>query len=710
VPTAGEGESVNLVSETGVGADLKGSASTGEARNSRAGLGGDASFGAASITGAGETNINGKLTRRVLTGGRIGGALSLSGNVSAASLKLGVSGSDEKRMTYVFEVDAKNAALVAELRALVKPADCERFKAAHPETFRGMVVGGTETRGFTAGAGLGPLSAEGGTTQVLDSDVAYGQHIEYGPDGQPTVKHDLSGTYTGSQQNNQSFSVGGVKIAQSQQTTTARGNVDPNGQTSLDLTLDKSSSDVTKAAPKNLKQFGASRFADKVATVATSGLWGTVKKLAEDVGETSTIGAHFDPASFEALRARASDHGSWMKVAQRAPKLWLSYKAEWSQLGHDLTNPKPPDAWLAKDDSEGHIAAMQLARIKAFAIFIKTTGEAGREAIQVLRGGYGSTETALGIDVSFPPSLQSERPNFDDAANKVEHLHANLDPFIEAGNAAGGNAFLDALLAQLKDLHTKIENAPDHENVTVAVRAGAGIARMENRVRAAKSRFASAVAAKKAALLDAPAGPTAAQAATLAHQEAAANLAHTVLKQDELQARANKHVMPAAKDKEAMKKWEAAQDKLNEEADKLNRENYAQSNAAAAAKEAELKAEAEEKKAKALERIPGLEQVCTDAARKTTGVIAALHNAATSTFSGGSVESHYNAACSIINEWRRQWGTLASAYRDAGMAENRSFAPHLDAHMAQLLNDAASNWRATGSEKNMIQEVRSRLS
>lgn len=483
---AGKGESISVADETTAGLDAKAGASTGDSKSSRGSL--DASLGAEHdwISGVSEKNDGGVVTRSIRTGTRDKASGSVSGGFGGAAMKVGGSYSDENTRTYIFHVREDNAALLAEMRAIKTPDQAEQFAKAHPETVTGNVAGSVTSTGNTVGASLGPVATNIGTTHTIDQNIASTSHKD--ADGKE-VK-DLSGTIGGKLEGTADASVFGVKLYQEKTTAESKGTVDTDGQAALDVTTTTSSSNAYDAWGKNKADLAAISSTDKALIVATGGPLAYVKRLAERVGEQNTIGAHFDNASFDTVVALAGDHDRWMKAAD-------TYRAEWSHLGNQLTHPSPPASWLDQDESPDKHAAYQLARMKAFAEYMSEAGPKGTETVQRLRSQFnGDDINALGATVSWPPSLQSQRGEYDKLAGQVEHLQPTMQPYAERGDRSGGDAYLDDLLAKLEPLKIAIANAPDHENAAKAVQAATGVNQMQDKVRKAKERFHAALDAK----------------------------------------------------------------------------------------------------------------------------------------------------------------------------------------------------------------------
>ncbi|HEY4239805.1 MAG TPA: hypothetical protein VGM88_08315 [Kofleriaceae bacterium] len=652
-----EGETDTRVKEDGWAADAKAGGSGGDDAKSRTGGDVNANYSNTDIKGGEDSLSKGVYTRKILTGNResYGGG----GSISEGPAGGGMSGqhTDQKLHTYIFMVPAGDGAeLVAARKELhaMKDGDetaAKAYATAHPDYYKGVIDGDKTADEVKGNANVGPLGVKGGTTETVDTNVLKGQHVVVGPDGQKHIVKDLSGTAEGTQSNDSSVSLLGVDLAKGNSTTAAKGTVDPNGQSSLDVNTSTTDSNLIGSKAKNKTDV-----ADGAVAVVTGGPMGLVKRLAERVGETNTVGAHFDDASFNQLVGCAQDQHRW------ANAVGASCAQEWAQLRNQLNSPNPPADWIAQDESEGHVAAKQLARMKSIAKFIASAGKDGQDCISRVRGEYGAD--AIGQTVSFPPSLQPDKPVFDDLCKQLEHLKQTLDQFAEAGDEAGGNALLDKLDAGFKDMRDKIANAKDHSDPTLGVRAANGIGDQQQQVAAYRQRFQAAIAAKKANK------PSADIQAALEQPKSKAT--ELWKKQDgdqkqvvQAKAAAKKSEDDKPADNASPEEWAAWNKKYAQnvgtemKADQQAKDDKTAENAA---RDAEQKSAAESK-------IPDFEQRCvTDKGKAWDRLDQAFYAAPQHWYSGGA-DAVFNKLMelqTLMNQWVQDWDSLKGYYKDAG--------------------------------------------
>jgi hypothetical protein len=681
---AGSNESVSVADETTLGADLKAGGSTGDA-NARSSVGGSLSVEHADLSSHSESNKDGILTRKILVGSRQKWNGEASGGIGVASMKAGYGESNEHTVTYVFHVATSDTVLTAELRAIKTDDQARAFAKAHPANVDGRVIGDVNAETSTVGATVGPVAAEIGTTSTLDSNVAMGSHTAVGPDGKSRQVNDLSGSISGKQEGKASVSLLGVKLYDEKTTAEGKGTTDADGQTSLDVTTSTSANSVQDNAAKNIDDLKATKASDRAMLVATGGLTGVAKRLAERVGEQSTFGAHFDPAAFETIVAMAGDHGEWMKAAGG------KFRSEWSTLGYALVNPHPPTEWTAHDDSENKIASNQLARVKAFAIYVKEAGPEGQRTIARLRGEY--TDNAVGITQAFPPSLQSERAGFDTLASQVEHLKTAMASYANAGDEAGGTEYLNKLVASLTTLRGKVSAAQDFENPRLAIRFGEGLGTMQQTVESFRVNFAAALKAhaenKPASAVTAALAPKEAEStrlfklrnptekdpksnrpevnvAVLDHTQHEHDKAkHDALTAEQEETQAAKK--PASHDNDA--NWFAAYQKATSAKQKEQdaKKAFDAQAPARALYEQENKARAEEEIAAARAKLPSLEAACKESHGRSAGLAAAANYLLKDRWTSNSTAfAKIDAIGGVMNEWNQQWQHLRNAYKALG--------------------------------------------
>lgn len=494
------GETFSDQTEAGGSGDLKLGA-TGDGPSGRMGVNGSASGESVKLKGREESATANGTMLKVLFGSRT--SSSLAGTVSGDSAGMGVNRStmDQDTRTYAFSIPNEKPALLAEARALSDEEAVKKFAAEHPELVAGTVDGHADSKGFGVTANVGPVAIGGGSTATGNEDIAKGQRAEVGPDGKPLVGPDgkpvvtntLSGTEDGSRADNANVSLLNVKLAQGSDAGSSHGTADTDGQASFDVTETKQESNAVGATEANLKAKNASDIG--VAALTGGGPIGAVKALAERVGETDTVGAHFDDAAFRALCGQADNFATWMKA------IGNQYREEWANLRKQLLNPNVPAEWIAQDQaSENHLAARTLAQMKAFATFMKVAGPEGKKAINILRGEY--TDHAIGITVSLPPSLSDRTKEFAGLTNQVENLEKTFKPYAEAGDLATGDTMLWRLIGDLETMKDAITKAQDHDNPTLAVRAANGVADMILKVKDFQQKYdvaARAALAKKPA-------------------------------------------------------------------------------------------------------------------------------------------------------------------------------------------------------------------
>lgn len=670
------GESASKLTETGFGVDGKAGASTGADATSRTGAGGSFNVSKVDINGEKESKTDKETTHAVVVGGRT--SFGVDGNVSegVAGGTAGYNQSNQATKSYVFSVPNDKPELLAQVRALKTAKQATDFAALHPEIYKGVVEGNVDSEGKKVGATVGPVGVTGGTQSTETGDVAKGQQVVLGPDGKPVrgadgkpiVKKTLSGTEDGERKDDASATLLGVKLAQGNTTVKSHGAVDTDGQSSLDVTQSDSeeqiSRDVAKKNAAAMKNMGKG---DVAVTAATGGAMAFVKKLAERVGEPSTFGAHLDNAAFQQLcGVAASDQKRWNDA------ILVDFRGEWFALRNELNHPNPPAGWIAQDESgPDHLAATQLARMKAIAHFVAVAGPAGQQAIAHARGEYGPN--AIGETVSWPSSLADQKPVYADLTNKVEHLRATLLAFAKAGDSPGGKQLLADLGVKLGALRQRVQDAPDHADPTLGVRAANGIGNMQQTVTAWGAKFDNALEAQKAG---APV-ETALDGAQLAKS--------TALDQKE-----------KGDDQKAVADAKAATTKLEQagptttygaarSTDKQWTDFDKQHGAAMAAEQkatdqqqadhdAQTAARAAESKSKAEAAIPDFEQRCVAAKGKAFGLVDAAVAAAPVHFysSADTTDQDLMSLGTLMREWLQNWNQLAEYYKDAGRPGSRT--------------------------------------
>ncbi|HEY4239802.1 MAG TPA: hypothetical protein VGM88_08300 [Kofleriaceae bacterium] len=654
----GAGESTSDINEKSFGLDGKAGASTGDGANARSGFGIGGGYETTSIDGHTEAATDKDITRSVVYGGRDGYTIDGSVSEGAAGGSYGVNSSNQKTRTYVFTVPKSDPDAIAKLRTVKSEQDAKDFRDAHPAYFKGIVEGTVDSSGDKTSASAGPLAVTGKTQSTETGNVAKGQHTEVGPDGKPVVKHDLSGTQDGQRKDDASVSLLGVNLAQGSSTVASHGAVDSDGQSSLDVTQTDAESNIGQNVPKGVADMKQKGKADVALAVATNGPWGMVKKLADRVGEQNTVGAHLDDAAFnQLLGVAASDQKRWND------SILVDYRTEWFTLRSELNNPNPPADWIAQDDSEGHIAAKQLARMKSIAHFVAVSGPAGQQAMMHVRGEYGAD--AIGQTVSWPPSLQGEKAGFDDLAKQVEHLKATLTSFANAGDAAGGKALLDSLQTKLGGLRQKILDAPDHADPTLGQRAANGVGDMQAKVTTWGKKFDAAITAFQnkgdvAKAFDDE--PSKATALWHAQDDDAKQIADAKAATAKLEtsgpAKAPGAVHATEKQWAEFDKQHAAAMADEQKAEEKKQADH----------DAETKARADEAKTKAESMIPDMEARCLQAKGKAWGMLGSAAGAAPQHFynSEDTTASKLNELGTFMHQWQQDWATLNGYYKDAG--------------------------------------------
>jgi hypothetical protein len=657
-PKPGPGETVEVSNEAGFGVEGKGGASGGDSKGARGSVGATAGYDSVALTGHTESESNGVVTYTVKFGHRTKANVGGSAGFGSASGSAGVNETTQQVTSYVFAVPTAKADLLAQVRALANEDAAKQFQAVHPDLAPGTVKNNLDASGNTVGVSVGPAGMEGGSTSTVEQNIGAGHHMAIGPDGKPIKQNDLSGTIAGKRDDTASASLLGVKVAQAKETNEAKGTVEANGQTSLDVTTSTSGSNAIANAPKGAAALGATDKTDLAMMGATGGPMAYLKKLAESTGEISTVGAHFDPASFDILVATAADPNRWMKA------ILGDYRGEWAHLGAVLRSPNPPADWIKQDGSPGHAAAFQLTRIKAIATFMSVAGDKGAAAIASVRGAIGSNE--VGQTVSWPPSLQGEKPNFDDLARKVEHLKPTLSPYAQAGDKDGGTAFLTQLMTALDALHTKILNAPDHANQVAAVHAGEGILGMEQTVTTYQTRFTAALAAH-----DAKKAVGEIEAALDGQPPKSAALASKVTDQAQIAAKAHADgdAVPVPY-KGTDKQWAAHDKKVN---DLLSTEaNAVDQKAQTEAQQRQAQNDEAVERAKA--QMPAAETTCADAKGRAFKTLdSAFYGLPTGYIYGGGSESDLMPKLlglgQQMNDWLNHWNKLHDLYKTCNMPE-----------------------------------------
>ena len=484
--TPGEGETTSVQTEEGIAGDAKVGAGFGDTPGGRNGVNASINAEALALKGHEESSLPTGTMLKLMFGERqsIGG--SAGGTVGSAGGSVSGSAMEQNTKTYVFSIPKEKKALLEEARALRDEVAVQKFAADHPDLVAGNVDGHAEALGFGVNANVGPVGIGGGSTGTQAEEVASGKQAAIGPDGRPYEQRTLSGTEDGERADNANVSLAGVKLAQGSDAAGTHGATDVNGQASFDLTEKKNESNAVGATEANLKAKDTSDIA--AAGVTGGGPIGAVKALAERVGETDTVGAHFDDPAFRALCGQAGNFDTWMHA------IGNQYRDEWAALRVQLLTPNPPPEWIGQDQaSVGHLAAKTLMQMKSFATFMKKAGVEGKKAIDILRGEY--TGNAIGITVSLPPSLSDRTKEFSKLTNQVEHLKQTLTPYAEAGKLEEGNVILDKLTGDLTAMKTAIEGAQDHDNPTLGVRAANGVADMIVKVADFKEKFVTSAEA-----------------------------------------------------------------------------------------------------------------------------------------------------------------------------------------------------------------------
>jgi hypothetical protein len=651
-----DGETDTRMRESGWNADAKLGGSTGDDAKSRTGGDVNANYSNTKITGGEDSQDKGVYTRKVLAGNRTsyGGGATVS--EGAANGGGSLQHTDQGLHTYIFIVPAGDAPELVQARKelhAIKDGDeaaAKAYAAAHADYYRGVVDGDKTTDEGKANAGVGPLGVKGGTTETVDTNVLKGQHVEIGPDGKKKIVKDLSGTAEGTQSNDSSISAFGVDVAKGNTTTAAKGTVDPDGQASLDVNTATTDSNLLTSKAKNKTDTS-----DAAAAIVTGGPMGLVKRLAERVGETSTVGAHFDDASFNQLVGCAQDQHRWVNATSS------SCSGEWNTLRNQLNSPNPPADWLAQDESEGHVAANQLYRMKMIAKFIASTGKDGQDCISRVRGEYGAN--AIGQTVSFPKSIADKKAVFDDLAKQVEHLKPTLLGFANAGDAEGGKALLAKLDKDLGTLRDQISNATDHEDTTLGVRAASGVGDMQLTVEKWGPKFDAAIKAQAAkgdvaaALEDAPAKST-----QLWHkrEDDGASAAQVAAKTKEMEKTGAAH----DPGKQATDKQWADYDKAHQQQmdaqDAADKKVEADHQAENDARDAEAKSAAEK-------GIPKSEATCLDCKGRAFALLDQSLQTMKEWFSSDEdTMNKLSTLQTLMREWDQDWSVLADYYKKTG--------------------------------------------
>jgi len=652
-PKPGPGESVSVQNEAGGTAEIKSGTSTGDGANVRTGIGGSASAEHLWLNGREEAPNAKGTTLRLMFGERNSGTVGVNGNVGAAGGSLGGAHMDQHTTTYVFSIPKDKQNLLDEARAISSEKAAQDFAAVHKELVGGTVGGSIASNGHTIGASVGPVAIQGGSTSTTDENLGKGVQTTVDEQGRKSEKKTLSGTEDGSKADNANVSVLGVKLANGSTNAGSHATVDADGQASLALSQTAAESNAIDAVPKNLKANDKTDLATAAAT--GGGPMGLVKKLAERVGESSTVGAHLNDAQFNQLVGAATDFKRWKSA------ILVQYTDEWYQLRGELLNPKPPQAWIDQDEaSQDHLAAKTLMQMKSLASFCSKAGTYGQDALARIRGEYSAH--AIGITTSWPPSLQDQKLVFDDLTKNVEHLKQSLAPYAEAGDLTGGNAYLDKLTADLGTLRTNIQNAPDHQDPTLGIRAANGIGDLQQTVATFKGRFANALTAfnakKPAKDIDA-----------------------------ELDAKAVKsQQMIATSDDASAKAWQAKQAAKNADA-----KNADWDKAQHAADDAQVEADkvrAAENQQRVTEaadnanrQIPDFEQRCLGAKGRTW--------AATDKAKHDPTLKNAMAIGNLLKEWQQEWKQLEQFYKDAGKFVRMDLAAGLPTNMLADLQSAA---------------------
>ncbi|MFT3699714.1 MAG: hypothetical protein QM831_41585 [Kofleriaceae bacterium] len=487
------GETFSDQTEAGGNLDVKGGV-TGDNPGGRGGVNASISAEMLELKAREESALANGTLLKLMFGTRKSASVSAGMTEGSAGMGGGGSIMDQKTTTYAFSIPTEQPALLAEARALSSEEAVKKFAAEHPNLVAGTVDGHADSTGFNVNANVGPIGVGGGSTAAGNEDLAKGQRTDIGPDGKPVVVNTLSGTEDGSRTDNANVSLLNVKLAQGSDGAGSHGTSDTDGQASFDVLETKQESNAIGATEANLKAKGASDIA--LAAATGGGPMGAVKALAERVGETDTVGAHFDDAAFRALVGRAEDFATWMKA------IGNQYREEWANLRKQLLNPVVPAEWIKQDQgSDNHLAATTLAQMKAFATFMKAAGPEGKKAVNILRGEY--TGDAIGITVSLPPSLSDRTKEFAGLTSRVENMEKTLKPYAEVGDFATGNAMLLKLEGDLASMKDAIEKAPDHDSETLGVRAANGVADMIAKVEDFKQKYETAcraAVAKKSSL------------------------------------------------------------------------------------------------------------------------------------------------------------------------------------------------------------------
>ncbi len=688
------GESASKLTESGFGVDAKAGASTGADAGARTGAGGSFNVSKVDISGETESKSDKETTHAVVIGGRT--SIGVDGNASegAAGMTAGVNESNQATKSYVFSVPNDKPELLAQVRALKTEAQAKELAAKHPELFKGVIEGNVDSSGKKVGANVGPVAVAGGSQSTVTGEVAKGQEVQYGPDGKalvgpdgkPVVKKTLSGTEDGERKDDASASLLGVKLAQGSTSVKSHGAVDADGQSALDVTQTTAdqhlSGDTLAKNAGDMKTMGKG---DVAVTAVTGGPMAFVKKLAERVGEPSTFGAHLDNAAFnQLLGVAAGNQKKW------DDSILVDYRAEWFALRTELNHPNPPADWEAQDESgPEHLAAKQLARMKSIANFVAVAGPAGQQAIAHARGEYGPN--AIGATVSWPPSLADQKPVYATLANQVEHLRATLLGFAKAGDSEGGKALLADLGTKLGALRQKVQDAPDHTDPTLGVRAANGIGDMQQTVTAWGPKFDNAIEAQKtgAPVESALDGAKLAKSTELDQKEKGA---------DQKAVADAKAATAALEAQGPTKTYGAAHATDKQYAD------FDQQHAAAMAAEqkaqdqqqadhdAQTAARAAEAKQKAEESIPNWEQKCLAVKGRAFGLLDAAVGAAPKSWynSADTTDQDLMALGTLMREWSQDWKQLAEYYKDAGRPGSRTdLAPVLDlAKLEAIYNNA----------------------
>jgi hypothetical protein len=301
----------------------------------------------------------------------------------------------------VFELDTQAPDYRATFRRIRDLQDASSATALANELGAAYSERSEDRAGGQFGAGtLGDDGVQSGLLQgnqrTMTSTVNYGARKE---DGSRT----LSGTFEGNSTDNLNLVASGHQILRDESTTTSSGSVDAEGQASIQVDHEQTTS--VPVVPEFLS------------------------KLLE-LSHSELSAFHLNDHEVEVLtdRARARDH--WRNVLGQG--LLHRVHVPWMHLSTWLVRPNPEASWVRADPK----VADKLARVRAVVAFLKTVdADDGMACMERVLREWGEGSERLGVYLEFPEPIASLKPEVDDLHERVGSAKERFGTY--TGESAG---------------------------------------------------------------------------------------------------------------------------------------------------------------------------------------------------------------------------------------------------------------------------------